>query len=453
VPFDVSLELVGRATSGADTFSVGNAPLAWGRQVVFERTAVTGTAVLGAASGALDRLVVTDSSTAGLVVGDRVVIDDGLAGEEYAQVGRIQTTSDAPSPADLGAADRIYFTTGLRFPHAAGAAIQKATLTARREGPQYAVSDAAAGQIALVAGQFAAGAPVVVSYRTPARFGWRRGPGDSLQAVFQPAAADSPEIGQEAGDWVGLPLLAGTYTVGAWAHRDFSVTPAGGLAATTHAWDDMATDDTTYRTITPPATATVLYGGATAISRRAIVSSAQVCDTCHDKVQGHGNGRMGLETCLVCHSTPGMEDGPKYTFSSWYVPATPGVTMDFRSLLHKIHMGKELARKDDFAMVGVFLGKPYVVTLEDKGFSVTPGGVKNCTACHGDSTAWQLPTERSHPAASVPVRTWTSGCNGCHDSAAAGAHMALGTYLGVEACESCHGPGREQSVANSHMVE
>jgi len=453
LPFDVSFELVGRTTGGAQSLTVGNTPLAWGRQTVFERTAVAGAGTLGAASRAMDRLVVTDGGTAELAVGERAVIDDGLPTEEYVQVGRVQTTRDTPPYADLGTQDRIYCTTALRFPHASGASIRRATLTSKREGVHYTVSNPATGELSLVAGAFAANAPVVVSYRTSARFGWRRSPSDSLQDVFQPAAADSPEVGEAAGDWVGLSLLPGTYTVGAWAHRDFSVTTTGALAATTHAWDDITTDDTTYRAISPPATQLVLYGGATTITPRAIISSGEACDTCHDEIQGHGNGRKGLDTCLVCHSTPGMEDGPKYTFASWYVPPTPGVTMDFRSLLHKVHMGKELSKVDDFSMVGVFLGKPYVVTLADKGFSRMPGGVRDCAACHGTSTAWQVPTERAHPEQSVPVRIWTNGCNGCHDSDAATAHMELETFLGVEACATCHGPGREFSVEVSHQVE
>jgi hypothetical protein len=452
IPFDVSLELAGRATGGPDVLSVGNTPLVWGRQTVFERTAIVGAAVIGAPTRSMDRAVVTDSSTAGLAVGDRVVIDDGSATEEYLQVGRIQTTSDVAPFADLGAADRIHFTTALRYAHAVGAPLRKVTLSARREGVHYAVTDAATATLTLVAGAFAAGAPVVVSYRTDARFGWRRSAADSLQAVFQPAAADSADIGEEAGDWVGLSLVPGTYTIGAWAHRDFSVTPLRTPSATTRAWDDITTDDTTYRSISPPATKAVLYGGATTVAGRTVIPSSEVCETCHDSIQGHGNGRMGLETCLMCHSTPGMEDGPKYTFASWYVPPTPGVTMDFRSLIHKVHMGRELAKKDAFSMIGVFLGKPYVVTLEHKGFTAMPGGARDCAVCHGDSAAWQSPIERRHPEQSVPVRIWTNACNGCHDSDSAGAHMALQTYQGTEACATCHGPGRDNSVAISHKV-
>jgi len=450
LPFDVSLEAVGRATGGADTLGVGNAPLLWGRQTVFERTAAVGSNRLNAAARAMDRLVVTDSASAGLAVGDRVVLDDGLPTEEYLQVGRLQVTDDWMPIFDLASDDRVYFTTALRFAHAAGATIQKATLTARREGVHYTVSDPTAGTISLAPGAFANGAPVIVSYRTDARFGWKRSPSDAVQRVFQPAAADSAEIGENAGDWVGMPIVPGTYQLGAWGHVDFSVTPAHMLAGVTRAWDDITTDDTTYRGISSPATLSFLYGGASTLTRRNIVSS-EACDTCHDSIQAHGNGRKGLETCLVCHATSGMEDGPKFTFASWYVPPTPGVTMDFRSLIHKVHSGRELAKKDEFAMIGVFLGKPYVVTLEDKGYSAMPGGVKDCASCHvGDS--WKTPSERRHPSQRTPVRTWTNACNGCHDSDAAGAHMERETANGTEACAICHGPNDALSVEHTHKV-
>ena len=49
------------------------------------------------------------------------------------------------------------------------------------------------------------------------------------------------------------------------------------------------------------------------------------------------------------------------------------------------------------------------------------------------------------------------GCECTHDvrrtSDAADAHMNLQTFLGVEACDTCHGPGREFSVEVSHQVE
>lgn len=454
LPVDIAHELLGySAGASAVTLPVGNIPLYWGRQTVWERTAVGTTTNLIKAAAVFDRLIVADNAVAALVLNDKVVIDAGLATEEYAQVGRIQTASDYIPFIDLATDDRIYFTTALRYAHAAGGTIAKATLTSKREGVHYTVADAANGEIVLHEGAFGTQRPVVVSYRTDARFGWKRSASDSLQDVFQPAAADSPEVGQEAGDWVGLQLLEGTYTLGAWAHKDFSVTVAGGLSGTVRAWDDISVDDTTYRTITPAATAKVLYGGATIIKNRSIISSPSNCETCHDKVQAHGNGRMGLETCLMCHASPGIEDGPKYSFSTWYTPASPGVAMEFRSLIHKVHMGKELAKKDEFEMVGVFLAKPYTVTLEDKGFPGMPDGAKNCVQCHGaNNPAWEAPAVRSHPQQSVPVRTWTVSCGSCHDSDAAGAHFKAQTSNGQESCEVCHGPGREVNVKVSHKI-
>ena len=53
------------------------------------------------------------------------------------------------------------------------------------EGSAYTVTDAAAGQITLAAGAFAAGNPVVVTYRTHGRFGFRRGPGDAGLSVLR----------------------------------------------------------------------------------------------------------------------------------------------------------------------------------------------------------------------------------------------------------------------------
>src|SRR4029453_5532586 len=105
-----------------------------------------------------------------------------------------------------------------------------------------------------------------------------------------------------------------------------------------------------------------------------------------------------------------MEDGPKYTFSSWYVGPTPGASMDFRSLLHKVHMGKELAKAGSYGVNGAFLGIPYEVHAEGE-FPSMPGAAKNCTKCHGNSSSWKEPATRDHPLASgTPTQVWTEAC-------------------------------------------
>ncbi len=444
IPTDVALELVGAATGGADVLYVANLPLYWGRQVVLERTAlVGGSTPLASDAASLDRHVVVDASAVALAVGDRVVLDAGSAVEEYLQVGRVQTTSDA-NGADLGVADRVWFTTALRFAHAAATTLQEVTLTSRREGLTYAVTNATTGEITLVAGQFGAGNPVVVSYRTHLRFGRKRGPGDPFQAYAPEPVADAPELDASWGDWKGLPFLDGTYTVGFWVNRDFSVA----LNV-----PPQPVETTSYRMISPPASGLLSFGAtspATPVARPELVESAS-CNRCHGDLTFHGNGRRGLGTCLMCHTVSGMEDGPKYSFSAWpQAHPTPGVSMDFRQLLHKIHMGKELSQP--YEAVGVFLGVPYPATVADIGFPAWPGEAGQCRACHGEgSTTWHAPSARAHPGASEAVRVWRGTCSACHDSTPAVAHMDAQTGVGgVETCTLCHGAGKDWDVAKVH---
>jgi hypothetical protein len=452
IPADVATEYVGRATGGADVLAVASAPLYWGRQVVWERTAIQAGAGLSTPAAALAPYLELDASLVpGIAGGDRIVVDDGLGGEEYLQVNMVQTV-DEKTGADLGANDRLWVTPALRRGHAAGAMVQEVTLSSRREGLTYTVSDAAAGQITLNAGSFTAGNPVVVSYRTHGRFGFRRGPGDAIQALFPPAGADSDDIGVSAGDWKGLPLLDGTYKVGAWANRDFSVQTNGTLSPSVKAWNDITTDLTTYRMISPPATMDFLYGGATEIVTRDAIDPDS-CNTCHRDLQAHGFGRRGYETCENCHSISGFEDGQKSRFSSWYTGYTPGVSTEFRSLLHKVHMGKELANGSDYEVIGVFLGVPYPVTYEEVGFPRL-GGAAACTSCHADaSDAWREPPQRIHPSATgTPARSWAAACGSCHDSTLAQIHIETQTTSsGVEACQVCHGMNDELSVESVHL--
>jgi hypothetical protein len=454
VPVDITFELVGDATSGADVFTVGNTPLYWGRQTVFERTALNPGTVLTAGAAVLGRYVAADKAAldaAGIAVGDRVVLNTGEANGEYLTIGRIQTTDDVTGD-DLGTADRVWFTTALRYAHSTGAAIQEVTLTARREGVDYNVSNADAGELTLIASRFAAGNPVVVSYRTNGLFGFYRSPGDTLQAVYSAPAADSDDIDATWGDWKGLPLISGTYTVGMWANRDFTLTPLQILTAT-EGWNNFTSENTTYRIISPPATKGFLFGSATAVESRSMISSGDNCNRCHDDIVFHGFGRRGLETCLLCHSIPGVEDGPKYTFNSWYVGATPGATMDFRMLLHKAHMGKELSKADEYEAIGVFLGTPYPFQAMEIGFPAQPGGAKDCSTCHGTSDAWKEPAARDHESQETPTQVWYTSCNSCHDSDTAVAHANLETdENGVEACAVCHGPGAEFNVEMMHKV-
>ncbi|MFO0985269.1 MAG: cytochrome c3 family protein [Planctomycetota bacterium] len=438
VATDIPLERLGVASGAGEQFVVGNAPLYWGRQTVYERTGVQAGAPIEAETQAQGRFVVVDSAAVpGIAVGDRVVVDDGTAAEEYLTVGRIQTTDDGTG-ADLGTDDRLWFTTALRYVHSAGAQVAEVTLTAKREGIAYDIADTAAGTLTLIAGQFGAGNTVVASYRSDGRFGFFRAPGDALQAIYPAAFFDSEDLDIANGDWRALDLVDGTYSVGMWAHKDFSVT--------------VGSETTTYRSISPPAIGNFLFGAATQIETRAIADAA-ACNNCHDDLVFHGNGRRGLDTCLLCHSISGAEDAAKYNYSDWYVGATPGVTVDFRTMLHKMHMGKQLTKT--YQVNGVFLGVPYQFDGNESADPVQPGGTAQCIACHGEaSAAWQQPGARNHPTQQTqPLRGWRAVCGSCHDSDATAAHIDSNTApSGFEGCAVCHEPGKQWPVDLMHRT-
>jgi len=450
VPRDFTFERLGVATGAAQTLAAGNAPVYWGRQVVYERTALVGAASsLGAAAVAMQRYVVADQTLlAGIAVGDRVVLDAGTATEEYVQVARIQTTHDSTG-ADLGTADRFFFTQFLRYDHGSGAAIQECTLTTRREGTDYTMAANAASGIDLVAARFVVGNPVVMSYRSDARFGYYRGPGEALQAVYTPATGDSDEVVGTDGDWTALPIVDGTYQLGAWANIDFTLNPQRTRVAT-EVWNNLASDNTTYRMISPPATRPFLFGAATTITRREVIADVDSCKQCHGEIVAHGFGRRGLETCLLCHATPGAEDAPLYSFNGWYIGPTPRVSMEFRTLLHKVHMGRELANASSYTANGIFLGTPYPVQYGEIELPAA-GGPARCEVCHGSgSTGWHAPAGRDHPNGIASVREWRAACTSCHDSTAAGAHVDTMTSNGQESCSTCHGLGKDWPVDRVH---
>ena len=70
------------------------------------------------------------------------------------------------------------------------------------------------------------------------------------------------------------------------------------------------------------------------------VIRTQSCNKCHDQLSSHGGSRRGVEMCNFCH-TPQKPD-----------PDT-GNTVDFKVMVHKIHMGADLP--------SVQAGKPYQI--------------------------------------------------------------------------------------------
>ncbi len=256
-----------------------------------------------------------------------------------------------------------------------------------------------------------------------------------VPAVYPGTFGDSPDLGEMAGDWIGLPVLSGTYNLGIWGARSMPVTLFG--------------ETSSYTEGSIPEVKQVLFGDATTVAVVNRIDDASGCYKCHEDIQFHGGSRRGYETCALCHTVAGSEDAANYIYPT--APATPGTTVDFRTMLHKIHHGKNLSAGANYVVVGNS-GTPH--TYEHVGFPVLPGGTQQCATCHGENnTAWVEPAERNHPNSSYATRSWRAACASCHDDNAARAHIDVNTSLfGGEACSICHGVGEEFDVRTAHKT-
>lgn len=426
LPMDLPTEYLGDGNgAGGQALVAGNLPVYFGRQTLQERTALAGAATtLAAAAGARDRYVDLAAIDGGLAAGDTAVLDDGVVGkEEYLLVGYVDT-----------AAKRVWFRTPLRYDHTVGAGFQEATMTFRQEGATYTL-DAATGTITSLGAGFGNGNAVVMSYRTDGAFGWYRAAGDTRQDVYVPVINDSPDLDPSWGDWSGLSFVDGTYRAAIWGRKN---NPYG-----------SQNEVQTYSGIGEASTADLLFGAATEIEPYEIISAGTNCDACHTMVGPfHGSNRRDFNTCVLCHGVAGAEDWPIYGTTPATKPTT-GVTIDFRTMLHKIHMGEELTFASSYEVLG---NSSSVNAYGEVVFPALPGRTMNCTKCHGTADNWRSPGNRQHPDQTTPTREWRSACSACHDSDAAGAHFDVMTAGGVESCAVCHGEGKELAIEIVHKA-
>ena len=238
--------------------------------------------------------------------------------------------------------------------------------------------------------------------------------------------------------------------------------------------------------------------GAPIVPRRQVVDRTK-CNSCHfdfgrTAISGktltwiHGGRRNNPEYCVMCHN-PNRVNAPNI----YAVPASPEVSVNFKVLIHKIHMGEKLTQG---YMLG---GNPalYAATKGDAGVGTYvfsngryPGNQAVCWACHVETsyfasdttTLGRLETKsniaicydstdagvvdaaaRCSDAGSArsPVYTppLTSACTACHDSPSATSHAYVNTQPGsatingkpVEACATCHRVGAIQDVQAVHV--
>jgi len=440
IPMDLVFEFLGDSTAAAGQVlpATGNLPVYYGRQQLWEVATTATTTTTTANVAALGRKVAVASST-GWANGDLVVVDPaaGVGTREYVQIAPEKADGVIAASGDTTVA--LNFKTPLRYAHSSAVTITKVTQAFKQEGATNAYTLNPTTGVVTSTGAFTAARALVMSYRSHARFGWRRHSGDTLQASYVPPANDSTDIGQEQGDWQGLPYQDGTYSADLWFAKNID--------------HGVQNELQTYRSTSDSSSKDFLFGSATTIVPHAIISTSANCYTCHNDVIFHGGGRRGVDACLTCHSISGNEDKPRWDTPIVSGAGTPtllttGVAIEFRQMLHKIHKGADLANALTYTVTGNG-GTPH--TYEAVEFPAMPGGVRQCARCHGND-AWKEPGARAHTSATSPIKTWGSVCGSCHDSTSAQAHITANTTgFNYESCSVCHGQGREFAVEKVHL--
>lgn len=429
VPMPVLLEFAGDSSGALDVFTTAFTPH-WAvtgvTTTVNARTATSGgNSTLTAATTAPQNYVDV-VNPASFARNDNVVIDDGTLGlEEYAKVQYVDGNR-----LWFGASGSTTYPPGLLKAHAAGATVKTVTLTPKVLDTDYSLNPAT-GQITELV-EFGANAAVVVSYTTDF----------VMPSIYPMALNESPGLDETAGKWAGKPLVDGTYSIGMWGY------------ITTN-WVQFG-ETTAYRDCSEVAQADFLVGSAADLEPYDLISSASNCTACHQDVLFHGGGRRGVGACILCHSTSGSEDRGQYVAAN--APATTGLTIKFSTMLHKIHMGEELAHASSYDVVGFgSAAYPNNFGISNYGevvFPDFPEGVRDCAKCHGASnTAWHEPSDRNHPTDQTnPVLAWRAVCGACHDADDAQAHINVMTSGGVESCDVCHGDFKPWNVSLMHKV-
>jgi len=251
--------------------------------------------------------------------------------------------------------------------------------------------------------------------------------------------------------------------------------------------------------------------GSTVAARRQVVDIAK-CDKCHDSVSLHGESRTnepGL--CVICHN-PSATDvnrrpkiagglpGAGFPDAAVTLDGKTEEAIDFKRLIHGVHA----AAKTDYTSKAAngFRTKGLVIygyggSVNDFSHVRFPGILNDCLTCHTTPTGsnpgsyeltgkWEMPTVSGVLGSSISTVPDSAGtyateladqtddlnitptaavCSSCHDGDVANSHMILngamftamqatinlGTTL--EACATCHGPGRLADVKVVHGVK
>ncbi len=263
---------------------------------------------------------------------------------------------------------------------------------------------------------------------------------------------DVSSAGFSAGVLAGQPITPGTYTVGIEARRTFMV-------------EGASLNDAGDATFDFP------VGGATLAPRQIVLQDN--CNVCHKQLGVHGGNRFKVTGCVLCH-TNGAGDSSQ----------TPGITIQFETLIHKLHAGAQLprvlatAKGTDPYRYEISGFQKSISDFSDIEFPYMPGGTgfnqqtRNCATCHAGAAQ----VDQIYAGTNIIK----ANCTTCHDDM----DFTSGTILDTSkpevsggtltqaqlgdaafrktpggtqhkfddaACTLCHGPGLSWAIADVHV--
>jgi OmcA/MtrC family decaheme c-type cytochrome len=180
--------------------------------------------------------------------------------------------------------------------------------------------------------------------------------------------------------------------------------------------------------------------GSPVVARQVVVELAN-CNACHTQLSAHGGIRNEVTHCPLCHNPNGTDTSERPAIQD------PPQSINFRTLIHKIHSG-------------VNLTNPYVIygfggSVNNFNGILFPGNLADCAKCHVNNSdllplpAGMLPvvTPRDYLNPTQPI---TASCVSCHDSEPVSSHALANTTTLGESCIVCHGEGAAFAVDFVH---